>query len=88
MVIWKLVYTKQAQKDAKKLVSSGLKPKAQKLLSLIEEDPYRKLPPVEKLIGDLTRAYSRRINIQHRLVYQVLEDERVVKILRHWSHYE
>nr|WP_273149311.1 Txe/YoeB family addiction module toxin [Methylophaga thiooxydans] len=87
-MIWKLVYTKQAQKDAKKLVSSGLKPKAQKLLSLIEEDPYRKLPPVEKLIGDLTRAYSRRINIQHRLVYQVLEDERVVKILRHWSHYE
>ncbi|WP_052093967.1 Txe/YoeB family addiction module toxin [Methylophaga thiooxydans] len=68
-MIWKLVYTKQAQKDAKKLVSSSLKPKAQKLLSLIEEDPYRKLPPVEKLIGDLTRAYSRRINIQHRLVY-------------------
>lgn len=87
-MIWKLVYTKQAQKDAKKLVSSGLKPKAQKLLSLIEEDPYRKPPPVEKLIGDLAGAYSRRINIQHRLVYQVLEDERVVKVLRLWSHYE
>ena len=85
---WKLVYTKQAQKDAKKLASSGLKPKAQELLDLIAEDPYRKPPPFEKLIGDLVGAYSRRINIQHRLVYQVLEDERVVKILRLWSHYE
>ena len=85
---WKLVYTKQAQKDAKKLASSGLKPKAQELLALIAEDPYRKPPPFEKLIGDLTGAYSRRINIQHRLVYQVLEDERVVKVLRLWSHYE
>ena len=70
---WKLVYTKQAQKDAKKLASSGLKPKAQELLALISEDPYRKPPPFEKLIGDLAGAYSRRINIQHRLVYQVLE---------------
>ncbi|WP_297184616.1 Txe/YoeB family addiction module toxin [uncultured Porticoccus sp.] len=85
---WKLVYIKQAQKDAKKLASSGLKPKAQELLDLIAEDPYRKPPPFEKLIGDLVGAYSRRINIQHRLVYQVLEDERVVKILRLWSHYE
>lgn len=85
---WKLVYTKQAQKDAKKLASSGLKPKAQELLALIAKDPYRKPPPIEKLIGDLSGAYSRRINIQHRLVYQVLEEERVVKVLRLWSHYE
>ena len=85
---WKLVYTKQAQKDAKKLASSGLKPKAQELLALIAEDPYHKPPPFEKLIGDLTGAYSRRINIQHRLVYQVLEEKRVVKVLRLWSHYE
>ena len=85
---WKLVYTKQAQKDAKKLASSGLKPKAQELLALIAEDPYHKPPPFEKLIGDLAGAYSRRINIQHRLVYQVLEDEQVVKVLRLWSHYE
>ncbi len=85
---WKLVYTKQAQKDAKKLASSGLKPKAQELLALIAEDPYRKPPPFEKLIGDLAGGYSRRINIQHRLVYQVLEDERMVKVLRLWSHYE
>jgi toxin YoeB len=88
MVTWKLVYTKQALKDAKKLASSGLKPKAQELLALIAEDPYRKPPPFEKLIGDLAGAYSRRINIQHRLVYQVLEDEHVVKVLRLWSHYE
>ena len=85
---WKLVYTKQAQKDAKKLASSGLKPKTQELLALIAEDPYRKPPPFEKLIGDLAGTYSRRINIQHRLVYQVLEDERVIKVLRLWSHYE
>ncbi|KRW82932.1 Txe/YoeB family addiction module toxin [Marinobacter sp. P4B1] len=85
---WKLVYTKQAQKDAKKLAFRGLKPKAQELLALIAEDPYRKPPPIEKLIGDLSGAYSRRINIQHRLVYQVLEEERVVKVLRLWSHYE
>ncbi len=85
---WKLVYTKQAQKDAKKLASSGLKPKAQELLALIAEDPYRKPPPFEKLIGDLAGTYSRRINIQHHLVYQVLEDEQVVKVLRLWSHYD
>jgi len=87
-VTWTLVYTKQAQRDAKKLASSGLKPKAQELLALIAEDPYRKSPPFEKLIGDLVGAYSRRINIQHRLVYQVLEEKRVVKVLRLWSHYE
>tara|TARA_B100000029_G_scaffold444649_2_gene464560 strand:- start:5600 stop:5863 length:264 start_codon:yes stop_codon:yes gene_type:complete len=87
-VTWTLVYTKQAQKDAKKLASSGLKPKAQDLLALISEDPYHKPPPFEKLIGDLSGACSRRINIQHRLVYQVLEEERVVKVLRLWSHYE
>ena len=85
---WTLVYTRQAQKDAKKLASSGLKSKAQELLALLSEDPYRKPPPLEKLIGDLSGAFSRRINIQHRLVYQVLEDEKVVKVLRLWSHYE
>ncbi len=85
---WKLVYTKQAQMDAEKLAASGLKPKARKLLALIADDPYRKPPPFEKLVGDLAGAYSRRINIQHRLVYQVLEDERTVKVLRLWSHYE
>ncbi|MFN2410854.1 MAG: Txe/YoeB family addiction module toxin [Halomonas sp.] len=85
---WTLVYTKQAQKDAKKLAYSGLKLKAQELLALIAEDPFRKPPPFEKLIGDLAGAYSRRINIQHRLVYQVLEEERVMKVLRLWSHYE
>jgi len=87
-VTWKLVYTKQAQKDAKKLARSGLKPNAQELLMLISADPYRKPPPFEKLVGDLAGAYSRRISIQHRLVYQVLESERVVKVLRLWSHYE
>ncbi|WP_430010394.1 Txe/YoeB family addiction module toxin [Methylophaga lonarensis] len=85
---WKLVYTKQAQKDARKLLASGLKPKAQALLTLVSEDPYRKPPPFEKLVGDLAGAYSRRINIQHRLVYQVLDDVHVVKVLRLWSHYE
>lgn len=84
----KVVYTRQAQKDAKKLASSGLKPKAQELLALISADQYRKPPTFEKLVGDLAGACSRRINIQHRLVYQVLEDERVVKVLRLWSHYE
>jgi toxin YoeB len=87
-VTWKLVYARQAQKDAKKLAASGLKPKAQELLALIAEDPYRKPPPFEKLVGDLAGACSRRINIQHRLVYQALEEEHVVKVLRLWSHYE
>jgi len=87
-VTWKLYYTKQAQKDARKLASSGLKSKAQELLKIIEQDPYQKPPPYEKLIGDLAGAYSRRINIQHRLVYQVLEEQKAVKVLRLWTHYE
>ena len=85
---WRLVYTKQAQKDAKKLASSGLKAKAQELLHLLSEDPYRKPPPFEKLIGDLSGAYSRRINIQDRIVYQVIEASSTIKVLRLWSHYE
>ena len=85
---WKLVYTKQAQKDAKKLASSDLKAKAEALLQVIEKDPYQNPPPYEKLVGDLSGAYSRRINIQHRIVYQVLEDQHVVKVLRLWTHYE
>ena len=85
---WRLVYTKQAQKDARKLASSGLKPKAQELLAILADDPCQKPPPFEKLVGDLAAAYSRRINIQHRLVYQVLEEDRIVKVLRLWSHYE
>ena len=85
---WRVVYTRQAHKDAKKLAASGLKPKATEALAILAEDPFRKPPPYEKLLGDLAGAYSRRINIQHRLVYQVLEKERVVKVLRLWSHYE
>ena len=88
MVAWRLVYTKQAKKDAKKLAGSGLKIKAQALLNAISEDPYQTPPPFEKLVGDLTGAISRRINIQHRIVYQVIEDEHTVKILRMWTHYE
>jgi Txe/YoeB family toxin of toxin-antitoxin system len=87
-VSWKIVYTKQAQKDAEKLSSSGLKPKAQSLLDILKENPFQNPPPYEKLVGDLSGAYSRRINIQHRLVYQVYEEERVVKVLRMWTHYE
>jgi toxin YoeB len=86
--MWQLYFTKQAQKDAKKLASSGLKPKAQELLELIRKDPFASPPPYEKLIGDLSGAYSRRINIQHRVVYQVLEEEHAVKVLRLWTHYE
>ncbi|MDO7565176.1 MAG: Txe/YoeB family addiction module toxin [OM182 bacterium] len=85
---WALHYSRQAQKDAKKLASSGLKGKAQTLLALLETDPFQNPPPFEKLVGDLSGAYSRRINIQHRLVYQVLEAEKAVKILRLWTHYE
>ena len=88
MVTWALHYSRQAQKDAKKLASSGLKGKAQTLLALLETDPFQNPPPFEKFVGDLSGAYSRRINIQHRLVYQVLEAERAVKILRLWTHYE
>jgi len=87
-VSWQVIYTKQAQKDAKKLAAAGMKPKAQKLLAVIAENPYQNPPPYEKLVGDLAGAYSRRINIQHRLVYQVLEDTRTVKVLRMWTHYE
>ena len=85
---WKLYYTKQAQKDARKLASSGLKEKAQELLQVIQENPYQNPPPYEKLVGDLSGAYSRRINIQHRLVYQALEADKAVKVLRLWTHYE
>ena len=85
---WKLIYTKQAQKDAKKLAASGLKKKAQSLLGVLSENPYQNPPPYEKLVGDLAGTYSRRINIQHRIVYQVLESERVIKVLRLWTHYE
>ncbi|HSX89531.1 MAG TPA: Txe/YoeB family addiction module toxin [Pseudomonas sp.] len=85
---WQLVYTKQAQKDAQKLAAAGLKDNAKALLAVIQENPYQPPPPYEKLVGDLAGAYSRRINIQHRLVYQVLQDEQVVKVLRLWSHYD
>ena len=85
---WQLVYTKQAQKDAQKLAAAGLKDKAKALLAVVQDNPFQNPPPYEKLIGDLAGAYSRRINIQHRLVYQVLQDERVVKVLRLWSHYD
>jgi Txe/YoeB family toxin of toxin-antitoxin system len=87
-VKWQVVYTKEAQKDAKKLASSGLKSKAQELLAILAEDPFKRPPPFEKLVGDLAGAYSRRINIQHRLVYEILEEERIVKVLRLWTHYE
>ena len=85
---WQLVYTKQAQKDARKLASSGLKDKAKALLQIVEANPYQNSPSYEKLVGDLAGAYSRRINIQHRLVYQVLEEQNIVKVLRMWTHYE
>ena len=86
--MWRIYYTKQARKDAKKLTSAGLKEKAQALLKIIQEDSFQKPPPLEKLVGDLDGAYSRRINIQHRIVYQVLEKQRAVKVLRLWTHYE
>jgi toxin YoeB len=87
-VTWRLVYTKHAVKDAKKLAQSNLKSKAEELLEILRQDPYKTPPRYEKLLGDLAGAYSRRISIQHRLVYQVLEQERVVKVLRMWTHYE
>jgi Txe/YoeB family toxin of toxin-antitoxin system len=87
-VTWQLLYTRQAQKDAKKLVSSGLKDRAKELLRVVEINPFQNPPPYEKLVGDLAGAYSRRINIQHRLVYEVIESEHVVKVLRMWTHYE
>ncbi len=85
---WRLVFTKQAQKDAKKIAHAGLKPAASRLLGVLRKDPYQTPPPYEKLVGDLAGAYSRRINIQHRLVYQVLEDISTVKVIRMWTHYE
>jgi toxin YoeB len=87
-VTWKLIFTKDAQQDSKKLTSSGLRPKAELLLAILTENPYQNPPPYEKLIGDLAGAYSRRINIQHRLVYQIFDRERIVKIIRLWTHYE
>ncbi len=85
---WTLVFAKHAQKDAQKLTASGLKTKAQELLAVIQENPFQNPPPYEKLVGDLSGAYSRRINIQHRLVYEVLPEQQTVKVLRMWSHYE
>ena len=85
---WRLVFTKQAQKDAKKIAQTGLKPRAARLLDILRNDPYQSPPPYEKLVGDLSGAFSRRINIQHRLVYQVLDDIKTVKIIRMWTHYE
>ena len=85
---WQIVYTRQAQKDAGKLAASGLKAKAQELLNLIAADPYQSPPPFEKLVGDLAGAYSRRINIQHRLVFEVFTAEKTVRVLRLWSHYD
>jgi toxin YoeB len=87
-VSWKLVFTKQAQKDAKKLKPSGLKPEAESILEILKDNPYQTPPPYEKLVGDLSGAYSRRINIQLRLVFQILEEEKIVKVLRMWTHYE
>jgi Txe/YoeB family toxin of toxin-antitoxin system len=86
--MWRVVFMKQARKDAKKLASAGLRQKTEALLDILREDPYRTPPPFEKLIGDLAGAYSRRINIQHRLVYQILDEVNVVKVLRMWTHYE
>lgn len=85
---WRVVFTRQAQKDASKLAAAGLKDKAQHLLDILASDPFQTPPPYEKLVGDLAGAYSRRINIQHRLVYQVIPDGRFVKVLRLWTHYE
>jgi len=85
--MYKLLYTKQAKKDARKLSESNLKSKAQEILEILKKDPFTEYPPYERLIGDLTGAFSRRLNIQHRIVYQVIEDEKIVKILRMWTHY-
>ncbi|NOT59300.1 MAG: Txe/YoeB family addiction module toxin [Acidobacteria bacterium] len=87
-MMWDLVFTKQAQKDARKLASAGLRAKAEALLEILRDNPFQNPPPYEKLLGDLAGSYSRRINIQHRLVYQVYEDEQVVKVIRMWTHYE
>ena len=88
MTPWRVVFTRQARKDAKKLSAAGLKPKAEYLLNILRKDPFQSPAPFEKLLGDLSGAHSRRINVQHRLVYQILEDEHTVKVLRMWTHYE
>jgi toxin YoeB len=88
VVNWEVVYARQAIKDAKKLAASGLKEKAQELLALLADDPFRNPPPFEKLVGDLAGTYSRRINIQHRIVYEVFTKEKTVRVLRMWTHYE
>lgn len=85
---WKVVFTKQAQKDAKQISSAGLKDKAENIINQLREDPFTNNPPFEKLKGDLSGAFSRRINIQHRIVYQVYEEEKIVKVIRMWTHYE
>jgi toxin YoeB len=87
-VTWKVVFTKQAKKDAKKISRSGLRPQAEHLIEILKEDPYKTPPPYERLLGDLSGACSRRINIQHRLVYQILDDIKTVKVIRMWTHYE
>jgi toxin YoeB len=87
-VSWRLVFTRQAKKDAKKILQTGLKPQTNRLLDLLREDPYRNPPPYEKLVGDLSGVCSRRINIQHRLIYQILDDIKTMKIIRMWTHYE
>lgn len=86
--MWQLVYTKQAQKDAKKVSQAGLREKVEKLLTVLKDNPFQNPPPYERLLGDLEGAYSRRINIQHRLVYQVLKEQKIIKVIRMWTHYE
>jgi len=88
VVSWRIVFTRQAQKDAKKLSSAGLRPKAEELIKILRENPYQKPPSFEKLVGDLSGAYSRRINIKHRLVYEIIDEEKVIKVIRMWSHYK
>lgn len=85
---WRIVYTKQASKDAKRIAAAGLRPKVEALLTILSQNPYQNPPPYEKLVGDLAGTYSRRINIQHRLVYQIVDVEQVVKVIRMWTHYE
>ncbi|MBI5675367.1 MAG: Txe/YoeB family addiction module toxin [Nitrospirae bacterium] len=87
-MIWKIIYTKQAQKDAKKISSSGLRSQTERLLNILKENPYQAPPPFKKLVGDLEGAYSRRINIQHRLVYEILDEIKTIKVIRMWTHYE
>ena len=86
--MWRVFFAKQAQKDAKKLSAAGLRSKAEKLIEILRDNPYQTPPPFEKLLGDLSGAFSRRINIQHRLVYQILDDEKVIKVIRMWTHYK